>query len=123
GKMTTWQFGAAGTPAFDHTNTKPPVYGLFSNVAEWTLSWHTLAPGNPAPAEQFYSPEMQARFAGARIVRGGPFAVLGGKSDIGIRAGDFQWNPRHRHSISRDLHHPGLGFRCARSAQPRFLEP
>jgi formylglycine-generating enzyme required for sulfatase activity/tRNA A-37 threonylcarbamoyl transferase component Bud32 len=121
-EMTTWQFGPAGQPAFDHTKTKPPVYGLFSNVAEWTLSWHTLAPGNQAPVEQFYSPEMQVRFAGARIVRGGPFSVLGGNSDLRIRAGDGQWNPRHRHSISRDLHHPGLGFRCARSAQPRFLD-
>lgn len=42
-----WQFGPVGQPDWDCTPTKPPVFGLYSNVAEWTASWIYPYPNSP----------------------------------------------------------------------------
>jgi formylglycine-generating enzyme required for sulfatase activity len=114
-----WPLGKIGEPGFDHTLTNPPVYGLFSNVAEWTTSWPTLYPGmDPRLAQA--PPQIRAKFAGTLIVRGGPYSVLQGISKV-KGPDEPPLSPRWRHSVSRDSAYRGLGFRCARSARPRFL--
>lgn len=85
-----------------------PVFGLYSNVAEWTSSWSENYPG------------MAALDQGAmvRVVRGAPqWVVLGTRKANGPILG-----PRERLCFTLTASHPGLGFRCARSARPR-LEP
>ncbi len=124
--IVSWPLGEAGKPAYDHTDTDPQVFGLFSNVAEWTSSWHTLYPGSDAAAlAGFYSPKMREVFGRSRIIRGGPFAVVRGDPEPGGRDQGPIWDPRFRFSIrlNDDRQYPGLGFRCARSARPRFLDP
>jgi len=123
GKIVEWKFGPVGLPAYDRTSDDPPVYGLFSNTAEWTSSWATPYYGMDADqVARFYQPEMQAIFLDARIVRGGPISVIEGKPDPkNDRRSD--WNPRDRNGVGRNERKAGLGFRCARSAEPRFLTP
>lgn len=122
-KEHDWRVGPVRSPAYDKTPTDPPVYGLFSNVLEWTSSWHTQYPGvDPAQVARFYAPEMQMRFAGTRLVRGGPSEVLDGAARLAERDRVVYRDPRWRFSESVDRSQAGLGFRCARSAQPRFLQ-
>jgi hypothetical protein len=93
-------FDAAGMPIEDRTDTTPPIFGLFSNVAEWTATW-PLAGG-----------------ADMRIVFGGDESVVHGSPTLAHihrdRAPPF--------AADRVLEAPGLGFRCVRSARPHFIE-
>lgn len=94
----------------DVTGGSVVVYGLCTNVAEWTLSW----PNHPRGAEmvdhQWTSPAIY------RVVRGGSLQSVNGEADQGLGR-----NPRLRTSLPRrSFEKPGLGFRCARSAQPRL---
>ncbi|MBS0265062.1 MAG: protein kinase [Planctomycetes bacterium] len=107
-----WEFGPAGQPAFDHTNTTPPVYGLFSNVAEWTVSRRPpLRPNLPL--------DVKARHEQTRVIRGGSSTVFSRDTTpqanwaAGAKLGEamFQQDP-----------FAGVGFRCARSVKPRFLD-
>lgn len=107
-----WDFGSAGQPAFDHTSTTPPVFGLCTNVEEWNVSWIT---SDPRVFRDILPPD----FREGRGVRGGPFnlverKIVDDKSELG---------PQFRHSIDRRRSYPGLGFRCARSVKPLFLRP
>jgi formylglycine-generating enzyme required for sulfatase activity len=121
-RLTPWRFGPVRKPRWDHTDTTPPVFGLYSNVAEWTQSWPTPYPGsNPRMVEGYYSPEMQLRFWPTRVVRGGPPSVVEGRPEA--QPDGSEWDPRFRFGWMRDEGKPGLGFRCARSALPRFLKP
>jgi formylglycine-generating enzyme required for sulfatase activity len=121
-KLRHWPFGKAGQPDFDKVPGPVPVYGLYSNVAEWTVSWYRPYPNSePQILAAFYSPEGQAEARGVHVVRGGPFPVISAEPDPGKR--DHRWNPRYRCGISADRAFPGLGFRCARSAKPRFVGP
>jgi formylglycine-generating enzyme required for sulfatase activity len=122
-KITSWPLGKVRKPDYDRTPTNPAVYGLFSNVAEWTLSWPNQYPGTDAETvEGFYASEMLQHFRGARIVRGGPVSVVGGNPDPLGKDQKDHWDPRWRYSFTHTLDYPGLGFRCARSAEPRFLK-
>jgi formylglycine-generating enzyme required for sulfatase activity len=107
----SWPFGPVGTPDYDRTDTDPPVFGLYSNVAEWTSSWWISTPRVYVSGEKDMSK--------LRVVRGGPASVVRGKPDpsefdVGIRA----QLPFHRSSVWL----PGVGFRGARSFAPRFLD-
>jgi eukaryotic-like serine/threonine-protein kinase len=115
-----WTFGPVRQPAHDRTRTVPPVYGLFSNVTEWTSSRYDYYPGtDPEVLKAFQSSSLAPTvFAGSRVVRGGPFAVTRGDPDPQAQDRDQEWDPRHREAISMDERYPGLGFRCARSARP-----
>jgi formylglycine-generating enzyme required for sulfatase activity len=108
-----WPLGAVGTPAYDRLNTNPPVFGLYSNVAEWTMS----GPGPYPGTDLRYSHYFTIEFPLYRVVRGGH------PSQVEQRPrGDPPANtPRLRISYLRVDRQPGLGFRCARSARPRFL--
>jgi formylglycine-generating enzyme required for sulfatase activity len=108
-----WEFGPAGEPRFDHTNTNPPVYGLYSNVAEWTDSRRASPSGMRLPLE------LRIPLLQARVVRGGPYSVT---SRIPIDDPDRDFGLRFGHPISQNSLLPGVGFRCARSVSPRFLE-
>jgi formylglycine-generating enzyme required for sulfatase activity len=104
-----WKFEAAGKPDYDRVEVpgQPPVFGLFSNVAEWTGSWYTVYPSQNLGLIGF-----QYR----RVVRGGPVSVLQKQPD------PSQWlrGPRSRLGLDAPLIYPGLGFRCARSTRPRL---
>jgi serine/threonine protein kinase/formylglycine-generating enzyme required for sulfatase activity len=117
-KITNWPLGKVKEPNYDKTATNPPAYGLFSNVAEWTDSRPTPYPTDSAESTD----RVRDLNLGTRIIRGGPFPVVSGDPDPIGRHKHFEWDPRWRHSISPDARHPGLGFRCARSAKPRFLD-
>jgi eukaryotic-like serine/threonine-protein kinase len=107
----TWPFGPVGSPGYDRTATRPPVFGLYSNVAEWTSSWFVLAPRLAGVA----LPGDPARL---RVIRGGPPSVVRGEPD----PDEFQLGPRYRVGHPRsNAWPPGVGFRGARSARPRFL--
>jgi formylglycine-generating enzyme required for sulfatase activity/tRNA A-37 threonylcarbamoyl transferase component Bud32 len=124
-----WPLGPVGEPAFDHLDTQPPVYGLFSNVAEWTTTLYYPYLTDDPRVFPFYhhDPEFRKKLEG-QVVRGGPWFVVDGKRT------PEEWElieppnpkklttgPRSRFSVKRYEAHPGLGFRCARSAAPRFL--
>jgi formylglycine-generating enzyme required for sulfatase activity len=106
-KDNRWAFGRAGEPGYDRLDTpEGPVFGLYSNVAEWTSSWVGGYPGRE-PAEPLPM---------ARIVRGGPLSAVYAK--VGLQGPVH--GPRERLTFSIPTSQPGLGFRCARSARPRL---
>jgi formylglycine-generating enzyme required for sulfatase activity len=111
-RIQGWPFLVVGQPDFDRTPTRPPVFGLYSNVAEWTTTWHLHYPTTLPIA-------MPDDYRSTRTVRGGPYSVVLGEPD----AKECLWGPRYRHGVSIDRAWPGLGFRCARSAEPLFLHP
>lgn len=106
-----WELGPAGTPEFDRVDAGAPVYGLYSNVAEWTSSW-----ASAYPPLLDYQPGLPPRPDGFWIVRGGPFSVITGAPE----PDQFSIGPRSRIGQHEKELHPGLGFRCARSARPRL---
>lgn len=110
-RVTAWPFGHVGTPAWDHTDTKPPIFGLYSNVDEWTCSWRITYPG----VAEVETPRIQPNTL--RVIRGGPNSVALGTPDVK----QCLQGPRQRFLLRTDAALPGLGFRCARSARPAFL--
>jgi serine/threonine-protein kinase len=120
-KIKAWTFGKVGEPSWDQTKTNPPVCGLFSNVAEWTLSSNWPYESADPRVHAFYAANTD-RFRKTRIVRGGPFPVVDSQQGSVIPDASPIWDPRFRHAISRHDRYRGLGFRCARSAKPRFLD-
>jgi formylglycine-generating enzyme required for sulfatase activity len=121
-KAGNWAFGPVKHPEYDHTDTNPPVYGLYSNVAEWTdsLDWNY----DPAyhPSVKKYPADYLASLYHSRVVRGAPSFIIWGKppqkgDEITLRLGP-RWHQRHR----CDMSFATVGFRCARSARPRFLD-
>jgi hypothetical protein len=66
---------------------------------------------------------MQAVFQADRVVRGGPYEVVAGKTNVKSEPGKPPLDPRYRHGVTHNMSHEGLGFRCARSVQPRFQQP
>jgi formylglycine-generating enzyme required for sulfatase activity len=116
--ITQWPLSPVREPAYDHLDT-PPVYGLYSNVAEWTTSRLYPYPGDdPRTFAHHQTPGMRKVFDDGRVVRGAPWSVIIGKPD----PKELNRGPCARLSIKRYEMYPGLGFRCARSAEPRFLE-
>lgn len=110
--ITDGGFGPAGQPAWDRTDTAPPVAGLFSNLAEWTSSWPTLYPFH----QQAGFPVMDLP-GDERIVRGAPYSAIEGQPS---REDWRNADPRLRIAQPRKTWRRGMGFRCARSARPRL---
>jgi formylglycine-generating enzyme required for sulfatase activity len=107
-----WKFGPVGEPAFDRLDTLPPVFGLYSNVAEWTGTWGTWYPASESPRLTASTSTFNQR-----VVRGGPPSVINGVPD----SSEFAAGPRQRIGSIRQLPKSGVGFRCARSVRPRLL--
>ncbi len=112
-KNGIWALGPVGVPDYDRTDTNPPVFGLYSNVAEWTSSWLTSDSGFVRDSSTTDSPSQ------LRIVRGGPRSVVRGAPDPSEFA---TWPLKLRIGERRGIWPPGVGFRGARSARPRFLD-
>lgn len=120
-RIGSWRFEKAGEPAFDQIEwSGVNVFGLYSNVAEWTCSWFSLYPPHRAE-EQPGPPDPHTM----RIVRGGPSGVI--KRDP--NPGDWTSGARMRViqlATETEMLKPssagdtGLGFRCVRSAKPRW---
>jgi hypothetical protein len=108
------------TPVNDHdvSDSNPAVHGLYSGVAEWTLSWCLPYPSAPALVQESF-PTLFQDYRERRVVRGAPYAVLDG--GVAIDPEEYVRGPRFRQSLLKSEYHPGLGFRCARSAKPKFL--
>jgi serine/threonine protein kinase/formylglycine-generating enzyme required for sulfatase activity len=120
-RINGWPLGPVGQPAFDCTSTDPPVYGLYSNVAEWTTSWNFPYPSAPPGAFQIARGQFARGILESRIVRGGPFKeVIERNPNADAQA--LLMGPRWREGVSRESAYPGLGFRCARSVRARFLD-
>ncbi len=106
-----WPFGPIGTPEYDCVETDVPIFGLYSNVAEWTSSRPSPYPPTLRGLTQFpMAPP------GTFIVRGGPSSVIEGKPD----PKELATGPRNRVGQIEKAMQPGLGFRCARSVRPRL---
>jgi formylglycine-generating enzyme required for sulfatase activity len=115
-RIVSWPFGPVGVPTYDRALGNPAVAGLYSNVAEWTSSWH-----RPYPDQIFEEPpELKVEFLKNRMVRGGPYSVISGDAQPQERDPHQNWDARDRTGIPRDQALAGLGFRCARSFEPRF---
>jgi len=114
-KLNAWPFGPVRTPDFDRTRTDPPIFGLYSGVAEWTDSRFDLRLINsPIGLPQ----RILDSNRNSRVIRGGPYTVADGRPERN------QWmmtGPRFRkETVPEDKGLPGLGFRVARSIEPRF---
>jgi formylglycine-generating enzyme required for sulfatase activity len=106
---STGQFAAAAEASAVDLGA-PRIYGLLSNLAEWTATSGFV---RDPDGGKHRSPEWTA--LDYRLVRGGDSDVAEGdlaKSDR---------DPRFRWCVPRHEVKPGLGFRCVRSAQPRFF--
>jgi formylglycine-generating enzyme required for sulfatase activity len=114
-RIGMWEYGPVGSISYDRTDTDPPLLGLYSNVAEWTDSRPIRYSSS---MQSQLPPAMQKMIVNGRVVRGGPFSVVMGAPD----AAEWRRGPRWRHGADPTQSHRGLGFRCARSAKPRFLE-
>jgi serine/threonine-protein kinase len=117
---TSWLAAAAicpvGSFALDRTPTDPPVFGLFSNVAEWTMT---------RPSAQLKNMVIKTT-PGATdpfgVVRRGPPA-LGRTTPKDIEA-FYSLGASLRMLMPRqDTFDSAIGFRAARSARPRYLPP
>jgi formylglycine-generating enzyme required for sulfatase activity len=112
-----WRFGRVREPQYDRLPTQPPVFGLYSGVAEWTSSWQNLYPVKDIPPGGYYF-DLKMIVPTSRVVRGGTQSIIMGKPD------PTEWGagPRVRGAYLRSEPRPGVGIRCARSAAPRFLD-
>lgn len=102
-------FEPAGQPAEDHVGN-PPVYGLGSNVAEWTSTSGAARFDKADPHVPLH-----ASTEATRVVRGGSLDVVEGSAAVDSDRRD----PRGRVLIWPTALLPGLGVRFARSASPR----
>lgn len=102
-----WSLGPVAAAGHDRLELPglPPVFGLYSNAAEWTASCPARSPllTDAVPRHKM------------RIVRGGPPAMIERGESSGPTLG-----PAERYSYAVPLLKPGLGFRCARSVRPRW---
>lgn len=108
-----WTYEKAGLPAEDRM-LQYQVFGLHSNVAEWTDSTPAEYPGaKPLTAFANLAEEIPL----SRVVRGGPVKL--GEND----RFDNTWTngPRYRAGWRANMVDDEIGFRCARSAKPRFI--
>jgi serine/threonine-protein kinase len=105
------EFGPVGFPNFDVLKADRLVFGLCSNVAEWTSS-------KPHPSStDLAGVRLDSNLASDyRVVKGGDRRVVEGMPAVSTE----HRNPRDSVGVSRYYVKPGLGFRCVRTAKPRI---
>jgi formylglycine-generating enzyme required for sulfatase activity len=113
GPIKKWEYRVVGMPAEDVLNTTPPVFNLYSNVAEWTCS-----PAGNYPKIRALGMAPTASITRERIIRGGTHSVVLGRPE----ASEYLVGPRMRMGYLREKAGPKLGFRCARSELPRVTQ-
>ncbi len=107
---TEWPLDRPGRPVFDQLNAEIPVFGLYSNVPEWTLS---AAAAYPPKAASVRIPAIDSEHY---IVRGAPHSVFFRQP----LATEFPLGPRLREAIHGRANGHCVGLRCARSVHPRL---
>jgi formylglycine-generating enzyme required for sulfatase activity len=127
-KQIVGQAGPVREPAFDCvTFPAGKVFGLYSNVAEWSESRLIMYSPERHPSRLRTFVQGSAWFSlwkVTRAVRGGPYTdVHGGPARPAERAQELMHGPRGRFQCETTHSSAALGFRCARSASPRFLHP
>jgi hypothetical protein len=105
-RITEWTFGPVGTPEWDRLSTNADIGGLYSNVAEWTMSW---------PRGSLLAGVRRSDF---RIVAGGNTSIIAAKPT----RENWSLGPRIRAIAPTNSWNPGLGFRCVRSVRPRSIQ-
>ncbi|MFK7821435.1 MAG: formylglycine-generating enzyme family protein, partial [Planctomycetaceae bacterium] len=111
--ITEWKFGPVRIADYDVRPGEKPIYGLYSNYAEWTSTpMHSYPGSGPIPEE------IRSLWSEARIVRSGDAKVAEGKPG---ETNFANFARRYRVALDQGERHPQLGFRCVRSAKPRFL--
>lgn len=111
---TEWPLvGAVKNENDDRTTKNGPVYGLNSGVGEWTLSHPFPLSGIPT---QTFGEGFRRLILSSRVIRGIPTSVL--QQTAG---NDLDWGPQTRASDISGHDLPNVGFRCARSRTPQFL--
>ena len=105
------KFGPQGDPEFDRLSSNDSVSGLCSNLAEWTSS--KAISYNPTLADSRLPDQPDVR-----VARGGNATTLHGDPSVTPATR----NPRFRFFANRNIIYEGLGFRCVRSAVPRFID-
>ncbi|QDV51743.1 bifunctional serine/threonine-protein kinase/formylglycine-generating enzyme family protein [Gimesia fumaroli] len=107
------KFLPVGYPLFDQFPTTPPIFGLCSNVAEWTCTQVYIH-----PEEQLnFSNETPTSLKNYRVIRGGNESVIFDGNPV---VDSSSRDPRVRCFVHRGDTHPGLGMRCVKSAYPRL---
>ncbi len=105
-----WSYDAVGIPNADKMISLP-IFGLHSNVAEWTDSIFNFYPGQP---DHGLSADAYTHRLENRVVRGGPVAL--GDND---RTKNSCTDPTtRRNSWSVETRDTEIGFRCAVSPSP-----
>jgi serine/threonine-protein kinase len=115
-----WKAGPVGHLGFDRS--AHGIRDLYSNVAEWTDSHQTAYAPRYHPSllrKGINGEDFFRRYRQSRVVRGAPsFTVLPQvpcEMELAVGA-------RGRFSVRMDATAAGLGFRCACSPGPRFLD-
>jgi serine/threonine protein kinase/formylglycine-generating enzyme required for sulfatase activity len=107
-----WIYSVAGQPDSD-VLTQLRIFGIHSNVAEWTDSLLNQYPGEPQRGPEI---ERAMNITGSRVVRGGPVTLGPNNRDANTWGESVSargaWDVRTMDSE--------VGFRCAKSARPRF---
>lgn len=110
-----WTYGPVGTPVEDRM-ANHAVFGLHSNVAEWTDSLWNYYPGQIDRGEKF---DATMHRLDNRVVRGGPVTM--GPND---RSNDTYSEPvTARTSFDANMRDTEIGFRCARSVAAFVSSP
>jgi formylglycine-generating enzyme required for sulfatase activity len=116
-KIGPWRLGAVKGAAYDATLGQTPVFGLYSNVTEWTDSLLVSPTPMPPPPASF-----KRMIALGRVVRGGPPEIANDEGDAETKTLRTDFGPRWRQSMFAATRNRGIGFRCARSVKPRYLD-
>jgi formylglycine-generating enzyme required for sulfatase activity len=125
----SWDLGPSGMPAEDVTKMEPKIYGLYSNVGEWTMSRMHEYPGVDMQIHKVFEedPVMRGGLKGLVTVRGAPSRALRGEQPneemLTQLLAKQLLDARNRVWHSPYVRMPGLGFRCARSVKPPFVSP
>ncbi|MGB4710179.1 MAG: bifunctional serine/threonine-protein kinase/formylglycine-generating enzyme family protein [Fuerstiella sp.] len=116
--VEVWDYLPAGEPTYDRLPGFP-IFGLHSNVAEWTDSVMDLYPGFDAPSPGYVKQYAQfADLANNRVVRGGPVTL--GANDRLENIANVE--TRKRTSWSVKTQDSEIGFRCVRSQRAHYVD-